>query len=56
MLGILTCRWQSKNGKWMLEGRYSLLRYFDRDEQGTALQRILSPWKNDLSFQLRVKI
>ncbi|MBP5393654.1 MAG: helix-hairpin-helix domain-containing protein [Bacteroidaceae bacterium] len=56
MLGVLTCRWKSKNEKWMLEGRYSLLRYFDRDEQGTGLQRILSPWKHDLSFQLRLKI
>ncbi len=56
MLCILTCRWQSKNRRWMLEGRYSLLRYFDRDEQGTALQRILSPWKNDLSFQTRIKL
>ena len=56
MLGVLTCRWQSKSGKVMLEGRYSLLRYFDREEQGTGLQAILSPWKNDLSFQLRLKI
>ena len=56
MLGVLTCRWKSKNEKLWLEGRYSLLRYFDRDEQGTGLQTILSPWKNDLSFQLRLKI
>jgi len=56
MTGVLTCRWQSKSGRWMLEGRYSLLRYFDRDEQGTGLQKIFSPWKNDLSFQMRVKI
>lgn len=56
MLGVLTCRWKSKNEKLWIEGRYSLLRYFDRDEQGTGLQRILSPWKNDLSFQLRLKI
>ena len=56
MLGVLTCRWKSKNEKLWLEGRYSLLRYFDRDEIGSGLQRILSPWKHDLSFQLRVKI
>ena len=56
VLGVLTCRWKSKNEKLWLEGRYSLLRYFDRDEIGSGLQRILSPWKNDLSFQLRVKI
>ena len=56
MTGVLTCRWQSRNGRWMLEGRYSLLRYFDRSEQGTGLQQILSPWKNDLSFQTRLKL
>jgi len=56
MTGVLTCRWQSRNGRWMLEGRYSLLRYFDRNEQGTGLQQILSPWKNDLSFQTRIRI
>ena len=56
MMGVLTCRWKSKNEKLWLEARYGLLRYFDRDEQGTGLQRILSPWKNDLSFQLRLKI
>ena len=52
----LTCRWQNKDGRWMLEARYGLLRYFDREEQGTGLQAIMSPWKNDLSFQIRVKI
>lgn len=56
MHATLTCRWQSKNEHWMLEARYGLLRYFDREEQGTDLQAILSPWKNDLSLQLRVKI
>jgi hypothetical protein len=56
MLGILTCRWKSKNEKLWLEGRYSLLHYFDRDEQGSGLQKILSPSKHDLSFQLRLKI
>jgi len=56
MLGVFTCRWQSTKGRWMLEARYGLLRYFDREEQGTGLQTIFSPWKNDLSFQLRLKI
>ena len=56
VLGVLTCRWKSKNEKLWLEGRYSLLHYFDRDEIGSGLQRILSPWKHDLSFQLRLKI
>lgn len=52
----LTCRWQSQNGRWMLEARYGLLRYFDRNEQGSGLQTIMSSWKNDLSFQLRMRI
>ena len=56
MLGVFTCRWQSNNGRWMLEARYGMVRYFDRDEQGSGLQAIMSPWKNDLSFQLRIKI
>ncbi|MBQ7463179.1 MAG: helix-hairpin-helix domain-containing protein [Bacteroidaceae bacterium] len=56
MLGVLTARWQGKGGKLMLEARYGMVRYFDREEQGSGLQAILSPWKNDLSFQIRVKI
>ena len=52
----LTCRWQSKSERWMLEARYGMMRYFDREEQSSGLQTIMSPWKNDLSFQLRVKI
>ncbi len=56
LLGVLTCRWKSKNEKLWIEGRYSLLHYFDRDEQGSGLQQILSPNKQDLSFQLRLKI
>ncbi len=56
MIGVLTCRWQSRNRRWMLEARYGMVRYFDREEQGTGLQRILSPWKNDLSVQTRIKL
>jgi hypothetical protein len=56
MNAVLTCRWQSNNGRWMLEARYGMVRYFDREEQGSGLQAIMSPWKNDLSFQLRMKI
>ena len=56
MIGVLTCRWQSRNRRWMLEARYGMVRYFDREEQGTGLQRILSPWKNELSVQTRIKL
>ncbi|MCR4920914.1 MAG: helix-hairpin-helix domain-containing protein [Bacteroidaceae bacterium] len=53
--GALTGRLTSRNGRWMVEARYSLYRYFDRDTQSSDLQTIYSPWRNDLSFQLRFK-
>lgn len=56
MFGVITCRLQSKSGRWMAEARYGVVRYFDREEQGTGLQTIFSPWKNDLSLQVRVKV
>ena len=56
MLAVLTARWQSKSGRMMLEARYGMVRYFDREEQGSGLQAILSPWKNDLSVQIRLKL
>ena len=40
----------------MVEARYGLVRYFDRDEQGSGLQTIFSPWRNDLSVQLRMRL
>ena len=52
----IACRWQSNNRRWMIEARYGLLRYFDREEQGTGMQQINSPWKNDLSLQFRLRI
>lgn len=54
--GIFAARWTSKNRHWMLEGKYSVRKYFDRSEQGSSLQTIFSSWKNDLSLQLRVTI
>lgn len=39
-----------------LELKYGLTCYFDRDTQGTDLQTIYSPYKNDLTLQLRLKI
>ena len=56
MHGTLACRWQSRHQRIMLEARYALVRYFDRDTQGTGLQTIHSRWKNDLSLQLRLKL
>lgn len=54
--GVATCRWISRDRRWMLEGKYSVCRYLDRKEQGSDLQTIFSPWKNDISFQFRMKI
>ncbi|MBO7068018.1 MAG: helix-hairpin-helix domain-containing protein [Bacteroidaceae bacterium] len=54
--GVCTARWTSPNKRLMLEGKYSLCKYFDRTEQGSALQTIFSSWKNDISLQLRVVI
>ena len=51
----LSARFVSRNGRWMVEGRYALVRYFDREEQGSGLQTIASPWKNDLSLQFRLR-
>ena len=51
--GVLTARWTSRNGHWMLEAKYALTHYDDRSEQGSGLQTIYSPWKNDLSAQLK---
>lgn len=51
MHATLTCCWQSKDRRWMLEASYAAVRYFDRNEQGSGLQTIMSPCKNDLSMQ-----
>ena len=50
----VTTRW-SPTDHWMLEMRYGTSRYFDRSQQGSGPQAILSPWRNDLSFQLRYR-
>jgi hypothetical protein len=56
VLAVLAGRWKEKSGRWMVEARYGLVRYFDRDEQGSGLQTIFSPWRNDLSVQLRIRL
>ena len=53
---VLTARWTSPNKHWMLEGKYSLHKHFDRSEQGSSLQTIYSSWKNDISLQVRIQI
>ncbi len=39
-----------------LEVLYGLVRYTDRDTQSSGMQQIFSPWKNDLSLQVRFRI
>lgn len=39
-----------------LEAKYACTVFLDRSTQGTAMQRILSPWKHDLSLQLRLRL
>lgn len=50
-----TTRLTSRGGRWMGELKYSLYRFFDRDQQSSGLQTIMGPWKNDLSFQVCFK-
>ena len=40
----------------MLELKYGVTYYFDRDIISSALQQIFSPLKQDVSFQLRFDI
>lgn len=53
--GALTARWTTCRDHLVIEGRYTMLRFFDRTEQSSAMQTIYSPWKNDLQVQVRVK-
>ncbi len=39
-----------------VEVLYSLTRYTDREVQGSGMQLIDSPWKNDISLQLRLRL
>lgn len=45
--------WQ---GRLRLEMLYGLTRYFDRQTQSSGMEEIRSPWKQDISVQLRLKI
>ena len=40
----------------MAEVLYGLTRFFDRNTQGNGMQQIRSPWKNDITLQLRLRI
>lgn len=40
----------------MAEVLYGLTRFFDRHTQGNGMQQIRSPWKNDITLQLGLRI
>ena len=44
------------NQRLRLEALYGMTRYFDRSIQGSGMQQISSPWKQDLSLQLTFRI
>lgn len=54
--GTLLGRWQSHGERWRIEARYSVRRMLDASTQGTGLLTIYSPWRNDLAFQVRLRI
>lgn len=54
--GTLLCRWQSHEERWRIEARYSVRRRLDAATQGSGLQTIYSPWRNDLAFQVRIRL
>lgn len=39
-----------------VEVLYGITRYFDRQTQSSGMQQIRSPWKQDVSIQLRLKV
>ena len=49
---VLITQWQPLSRLW-LALRFSTLRYFNRDTISSGIAEISSPWKNDLSLQLR---
>lgn len=54
--GVAMARWTSRNGVWMMEGKYGFCHYFDRKEIGSGMQTIFSNRKHDLAFSLKIKI
>lgn len=51
---LVQCRlWKERI---LVELKYGVTRYFDRDTQGTGMQTIYSNVKNDISLQVRLKI
>lgn len=53
--GALSAQYKLWHDRLRFELKYGLTRYFDRQTQGSALQTIYSPVKNDITLQLGVK-
>ena len=53
---VTTGMYQVWKKRLSIEVLYSVTRYTDRKEQGSGMQQIRSPWKQDVSLQLRLKI
>jgi len=44
------------HSRLFVEVLYGMTRYFDRQTQSSGMQEIRSPWKQDISVQLRLRI
>ncbi|MBR5467243.1 MAG: helix-hairpin-helix domain-containing protein [Bacteroidaceae bacterium] len=50
-----TVRYMFPKSHWTIELKYSLTHMFDRNTMSSGMQEILSPSRNDISIQLRMK-
>lgn len=50
----LALRWQEKH--WMVEAKYGMTHYLDRETIGTGQQMIFAPTKQDVSVQMRIRL
>lgn len=53
---IASARAQLWKKRLQIEARYALTRVLDKDTQGSGMQLIASPWRNDLQVQLTVRL
>jgi len=53
---VMAGRYSFWNQRLTIEFLYGMTRYTDRETQGSDMQEIRSPWKNDLSVQLKIRI
>lgn len=56
MRWVLLVRQPLWHNRLQLEAKYASIVFFDRSTQGTGMQRIHSPWRHDLSVQLRIRL